>query len=62
MSKADGSDKQIIFPLVLYLSSARLWNENNSKQETGIPGRMDAYYRCLDKKRDIQLPFNYIKK
>lgn len=62
MSKADGSDKQIIFPLVLYLSSARLWNEDNSKQETGIPGRMDAYYRCLDKKRGIQLPFNYIKK
>lgn len=62
MSAADGSDRQIIFPLVLYLSSARLWNEDNSKQESGIPGRMEAYYRCLDKKRGIQLPFNYIKK
>lgn len=63
MSKANGSDKQVIFPLVLYLSSARLWNEdNNSRQEMGIPGRMDAYYRCLDKKRGTQLPFNYIKK
>ena len=27
---ADGSDKNQIYPLVLYLSSARLWNENRT--------------------------------
>lgn len=53
LSLADGSDKNTIFPLVLYLSSARLWNEDkNSQKEEGIPGRTDAYYRCLDKKRN----------
>ena len=63
LSAADGSDKDIVLPLVLYLSSARLWNEDkNSQKEEGIPGRTDAYYRCLDKKRGTQFTFNYIKK
>lgn len=62
MSRADGSDENLIFPIVLYLSSARLWNEDkNSNQEIGIPGRMDGYYRCLDSKRGTQLTFNYLK-
>ena len=63
LSAADRSDKETILPLVLYLSSARLWNEDkNSQKEEGIPGRTDAYYRCLDKKRGTQFTFNYIKK
>ena len=58
----DGSDENLIFPLVLYLSSARLWNENNKAEfNYEIPNRTDAYYRCLDKKRGMQMPFNYIK-
>ncbi|MBP3608818.1 MAG: AAA family ATPase [Lachnospiraceae bacterium] len=62
-SAADRSDKDTVLPLVLYLSSARLWNEDkNSRKEEGIPGRTDAYYRCLDKKRGTQFTFNYIKK
>ena len=53
----------MVLPLVLYLSSARLWNEDkNSQKEQGIPARTDAYYRCLDKKRGTQFTFNYIKK
>lgn len=52
LSAADGSDKDTVLPLVLYLSSARLWNEDkNSRRKEGIPGRTDAYYRCLDKKK-----------
>ncbi len=63
LSAADGSDKDTVLPLVLYLSSARLWNEDkNSQREEGIPGRTDAYYRCLDKKRGTLFTFNYIKK
>lgn len=59
---ADGSDKDVIFPIVLYLSSARLWNENkNSKKVESVPLRTDAYQRCLDKKRGSQSSFDYIR-
>lgn len=58
----DGSDEGFIFPLVLYLSSARLWNENkNADFNYDIPNRTDAYHRCLDKKRGMQMAFNYIR-
>lgn len=58
---ADGSDEEQIYPLVLYLSSARLWNENRTGELEKIPGRTDAYQRCLDPKRGNQTPFEYIK-
>lgn len=58
---ADGRDKDLIFPLVLYLSSARLWNENRTGEIEKIPSRTDAYQRCLDKKRSSQSAFEYIK-
>ena len=58
---ADGSDKNQIYPLVLYLSSARLWNENRTGEMEKIPSRTDAYQRCLDKKRSSQSAFEYIK-
>lgn len=62
IEKADGSDKDVIFPIVLYLSSARLWNENkNSKKVESVPPRTDAYQRCLDKKRGSQSSFDYIR-
>lgn len=62
MKLGDGSDAKLIFPLVLYLSSARLWNENkNSDFNYDIPARTDAYNRCLDKKRGMQMAFNYIR-
>lgn len=58
----DGSDQGYIFPLALYLSSARLWNENNNSDfDYSIPNRTDAYYRCLDPKRGMQMPFSYIR-
>jgi predicted ATP-binding protein involved in virulence len=62
IKKADISDQNQIYPLVLYLSSARLWNENRSgKAMDKIPARTDAYQRCLDKKRGNQSAFDYIK-
>lgn len=62
IKKGDGSDQDFIFPLVLYLSSARLWNENNKSDfNYDIPNRTDAYHRCLDPKRGMQMPFNYIR-
>lgn len=58
---ADSSDEGQIYPLVLYLSSARLWNENRTGEIDKIPGRTDAYQRCLDPKRGNQTSFEYIK-
>ena len=58
---ADGSDADQIYPLVLYLSSARLWNENRTGEMDRIPGRTNAYQRCLDPKRGNQTSFEYIK-
>ncbi len=63
MERGDGSDAEFVFPLVLYLSSARLWNENkNMEFNYDIPNRADAYNRCLDGKRGMQMPFNYIRR
>ena len=62
IEKAAHEDKDIIFPLVLYLSSARLWNESNSSSRTdGTYGRTDAYNRCLDKKHGVEFAFEYIQ-
>lgn len=62
MKRGDESDAEHIFPLVLYLSSARLWNENkNSEFNYEIPNRTDAYHRCLDRKRGMQMPFQYLR-
>ncbi len=62
MQRGDGSDESLVFPLVLYLSSGRLWNENkNSDFNYDIPNRADAYHRCLDQKRGMQVSFNYIR-
>lgn len=58
---ADGSDMQQIYPLILYLSSARLWNENRIGEIDKIPSRTDAYQRCLDQKRSSQSSFEYIR-
>lgn len=61
IESADGSDEKIVLPLVLYLSSARLWNENRGRETNGVPVRTDAYQRCLDPHRSTQMAFDYIK-
>lgn len=62
LKEGNGADQDLILPLVLYLSSARLWNENKAADfDYEIPKRTDAYHRCLDKKRGMQMPFNYIR-
>lgn len=62
ISQANHLDEEQIFPLVLYLSSARLWNENksSSRDKTGVYSRTDAYTRCLDAKHGTELAFGYI--
>lgn len=62
ISKADHSDEASILPLVLYLSSARLWNENNSTKKKSLYGRTEAFNHCLDKKHGAELAFGYIRK
>lgn len=61
IKRADGTDEKMIYPIILYLSSARLWNENRKTEISEIPSRTDAYLRCLDKKRSNQTAFEYIK-
>ncbi len=61
IAQANHEDKELVFPIVLYLSSARLWNETKSvSYEAGVFGRTDAYYRCLDGKHGTELAFGYI--
>lgn len=62
IKKADLSDQGQIYPLVLYLSSARLWSESRAgKDLDAIPSRTAAYNHCLNSKRGTQLPFGYMK-
>lgn len=62
ISQADHADDQLVLPIVLYLSSARLWNENNTlPSDKGVYSRTDAYSRCLDKKHGTELAFGYIQ-
>lgn len=58
---ANNEDRTLILPIVLYLSSARLWNENRNSDVSSLPSRTDAYKNCLDKKHGTQLVFDYIK-
>lgn len=51
----------MILPLVLYLSSARLWNENNSTTKKGVFGRTEAFNYCLNKKHGAELAFEHIR-
>ena len=62
ISQANHEDESLVFPLVLYLSSARLWNENKTSGKTlGVYNRTDAYARCLDGKRGTEVAFGYIQ-
>lgn len=62
IAKADDSDKELILPIVLYLSSARLWNENSKVSPQDMPKRTDAYAKCLDKKHGTEMVFDYLNK
>ena len=62
IKKADLSDRTQVYPLVLYLSSARLWSESRAGKELDtIPARTAAYDHCLNFKRGTQLSFEYMK-
>lgn len=62
IKKAEHTDSDLIFPIVLYLNPVHLWNENNSLPRfEGVYGRTDAYNKCLDKKHGIGLSLSYIR-
>lgn len=62
IKRADLSDQNHVYPLVLYLSSARLWSESRmGKELDAIPARTAAYNHCLNSKRGTQLSFGYMK-
>ncbi len=62
IKRADLSDQRYVYPLVLYLSSARLWSEGKAGKELdAIPARTAAYNHCLNSKRGTQLSFGYMK-
>lgn len=62
IKQANLSDQNHVFPLVLYLSSARLWSEGKAGKELdAIPARTAAYNHCLNSKRGTQLSFGYMK-
>ena len=62
IEKAEHVDKDDIFPLVLYLSSARLWNESSSSSRSqNTFARMDAYSRSLDRRHGIEFAVEYIQ-
>ncbi len=61
ISKADHSDNKVVLPLVLYLSSARLWKDGNKKSvKKGVFSRTDAYSHCLDAQHGLDIAFRYI--
>lgn len=62
MKQAKDLDKDVVLPIVLYLSSARLWNENKNKGVDSTElNRTHGYQRCLDGKHGTDLAFGYIK-
>lgn len=54
-------DRDVVLPLVLYLSSSRLWDERKSNSKCEIPSRFEGYARCLDPRRGMQLCTDYQK-
>lgn len=60
MMNAQGTDQELILPIVLYLSSSRLWDDGRTSIKNTIPSRADGYARCLDKRRGMQLCMDYL--
>ena len=61
ISKADHSDQEVVLPLVLYLSTSRLWKDGNKKTiKKGVFSRTDAYSHCLDAQHGLDIAFRYI--
>ena len=62
ISEADHSEEDVVLPLVLYLSSARLWKDGNKTSvKKGVFSRTDAYSHCLDVQHGLDLAFRYIQ-
>ena len=62
ISNADHSDSKVVLPLVLYLSTARLWKDGNKKTNIkGVFSRTDAYNHCLDSQHGLEIAFRYIE-
>ena len=62
ISQADHSDSEVILPLVLYLSTARLWKDGNKKAvKKGGFGRTEAYNHCLDAQHGLDIALIRLK-
>lgn len=61
ISNANHSDSKVVLPLVLYLSTARLFKDGNKKTNIkGVFSRTDAYNHCLDSQHGLEIAFRYI--
>ncbi len=60
IANADHSDEEVILPLVLYLSSARLWKDGNKKnsKDRRIEQNRRIYSHCLDAQHGLILRFD----
>lgn len=58
---ASGDDQNIILPIILYLSSSRLWDDGKMSVKYDIPSRYEGYARCLDARRGMQLCTDYLR-
>lgn len=62
IAQASHLDEMQVFPLVLYLSTSRLWTDRkSSKQLSRVFSRTEAYNSCLDAKHGTGLAFEYIQ-
>ena len=61
LMESGDSDKAIVLPLVLYFSSARLWNAGKKNSSFDLPKRSDGYRNCLNRERGIEWSFEYLK-
>ena len=62
IAEANNSDEDVVLPLVLYLSSARLWNDGSKTSvKKGVFSRTDAYNHCLDAQHGLDIAFRYIQ-
>lgn len=62
IAQANHLDEEQILPIVLYLSSGRLWNDyRSSNKPNSVFSRTEAYSRCLDGKHGTDIAFEYIQ-
>ena len=59
-SKADGSDKDILFPVILYCNPAA-YKVTKQICEKGVYHRFVGYKDCFAMNRSLEIPFSYLQ-